>query len=262
MAATPIALDRALALVRRVLRLSALALHPRGAAVPTQRDANGYLLAVPVRIGDAVQVLTAEADRPFDEALAETVVELAALLADLAAAGPAGAARAAAQAVLDLEADRAQIAAQLDAVTDALVTAKHAAIDPADIDGIEHALGLVRREQRRLRAETLDAGLPAALRRLDCAVIGDEAALRALPPALAVAVQRVAEALAAAATRGRDEPGRISVEITELVVKFRLDSAEKIQDASELDRWSRRVSALGGELAVEPGGVDLRLPPG
>ena len=256
-----VAVDRALALIQRALRLSALTLHPAGAAVPSQRDAGGYLLAVPIRVGGEVQVLTAEADRPFDAALADTVVELASVFAELAAADPpAGRSRAATQAVLDLEADRAGIAARLDGVADALVAAKHAATDPAAVDAVEHALTLLRREQRRLRAETLDAGLAAALRRNGTAVVGDEGRLASLPPALAVAVERVAEALSWQAVSEQDDPGQISVEVTDLVVKFRLDSAEKMRDASELDRWGRRVSALGGELVMQPRGVELWLP--
>src|SRR4051794_6339421 len=101
MTVAPPPLDRALALTRRALRLTSLALHPSGAAVPAQRD-DAFVLAVPIRVGGAVHVLTAEADRPFDAAMAETVVELAGLFAGLADGGPAS------QAVLDLEADRAQ----------------------------------------------------------------------------------------------------------------------------------------------------------
>lgn len=252
-AASP-TLERALALARRTLGLTALTLQPPGAAVPPQRRADGYVLAVPVRVGDAVHVLTAEAAQPFDPALAETVVELAGLLATVADAGPAN------QAVLDLEADRAQIATELDVVADAIVAAKHTAVEPAEIEAVEHALTLLRREQRRLRAQTLDAGLPSALQTFGLAVVGDAAQLSNLPPAVAVAVERVAEALRRGTFDVPDEQGQISVEVTDLVVKFRLDSAEKIRDASELDRWGRRVSALGGELVVQPRGVDLLLP--
>jgi len=252
-AASP-ALSRALTLTQRALHLDALVLHPAGTAVPAQRDNNAYVLAVPIRIGDAVHVLTASADRPFDPALAETVVELAGLFAGFADAGPAN------QAVLDLEADRAQIAAELDVVADALIAAKHTAIEPADIEAVEHALTLLRREQRRLRAETLDAGLESALYRCGLTIAGEVERLNKLPPAQAVLVQRVAEAVCRAALAEADEAGQISVDVTELEVKFRLESAEKILDASELDRWGRRVSALGGELLVQPRGVDLRLP--
>jgi hypothetical protein len=252
------ALARALALTQRALHLTALTLHPPGAAVPAQRATNGagdaYVLAVSIPIGDSVHVLTAAADRPFDPALAETVVELAGVFAGFADSGPAS------QAVLDLEADRAQIAAELDVVAGALIAAKHTAIEPADVHGVEHALTLLRREQRRLRAQTLDAGLVSALQTGGISVVGDVDRLDRLPPAQAVVVQRVAEALSRAATAQADEVGHISVEVTELEVKLRLDSAENIGDASELDRWGRRVSALGGELLVQPRGVDLRLP--
>jgi hypothetical protein len=257
---TPPALDRALALAQRVLRLSALALAPAGAAVPSQREPAGYVLAVPIRVGESVHVLTAEADRPFDAALAESVVELAGLLGGLAGATPEGQERAATQAVLDLEADRAQIAAELDVVAEALVAAKHGALEPGDVDAIEHAHTLLRREQRRLRAQTLDAGLASALQHHGFAVIGDAGRLASLPPAVAVVVQRVAEALGRAPSGQPDERGQISVEVTELAVKFRLDSADNIGDATELDRWCRRVSALGGELLVQRGGVELKLP--
>src|SRR3954471_22275512 len=99
MTAAPPALDHALALTQRALRLTSLALRPAGAAVPAQRD-DAFVLAVPIRVGGVVHVLTAEADRPFDAAMAEMVVALAGLFAGFADAGPAG------QAVLDLEADR------------------------------------------------------------------------------------------------------------------------------------------------------------
>jgi hypothetical protein len=250
--APPLVLDRALALVRRALRLSALALGPAGAAVPSQRDANGYLLAVPIRVGDAVHVLTAAADRPFDEAMAQTLVEMAGLFAGLADAAP--------QAVLDLEADRAQIAAELDVVADALITAKHTAAEPAEIEAVEHALTLLRRQQRRLRAQALDAGLGSALQRCGFTIVGDAERLAALPPAVAVVVQRVGEALSGPPPAQSDERGQISAEVTELAVKFRLDSADNIGDASELDRWGRRLSALGGELVMQRGGVELKLP--
>lgn len=247
------ALDRALALTQRALALTSLALHPSG-AVPPQRDPEGYVLAVPIRVGGVVQVLMAEADRPFDPALAETVVELAGLFAEMADSGPAN------QAVLDLEADRAQIAAELDVVAEALIAAKHTAVEPADVDAVEHALGLLRREQRRLRAYTLDAGLAAALHRYGWTLVGEIERLASLPPAVAVAIERVADALARALAAEEDEEGQISVEVTELEVKFRLEFAEKILDASELDRWGRRVSALGGELVVQPRGVEFKLP--
>lgn len=253
MTVTSTELGRALALARRTLGLTSLSLRPAGGVVPPQRD-DTYVLAVPIRVDGAVYALTAEADRPFDPVMAETVVEFAGLVAGLADSGPGH------QAVLDLEADRAQIATELDVVAGALVAAKHTAIEPADAEAIEHALGLLRREQRRLRATTLDAGLAAALRHAGLTVAGDVDRLATLPPAQAVVVERVAEALVRAAHGDMDEPGQISVEVTELEVKFRLDSAEKIRDASELDRWCRRVSALGGELMVRPGGVDLKLP--
>lgn len=252
MTASPLALDRALVLVRRALQLSTLALQPAGTAVPSQRHANGYLLAVPIRVGDAVHVLTAEADRPFDEGMAETLVELARLFAGLADTAP--------QAVLDLEADRAQIAAELDVVADALVTAKHAASDPAGVEAVEHALALLRRQQRRLRAHALEAGLASALQHCGFAVVGDVQRLADLPPAVAVVVQRVAEAVSSGPAGQPDERGQISAEVTDLAVKFRLDSADNIGDALELDRWGRRVRALGGELVVQPGGVELKFP--
>lgn len=254
MTGASLALDRALALTQRALHLTSLTLHPAGAAVPAQRDEHAYVLAVPIRLADGVHVLTASADRPFDPALAETVVELAGLFAGFADAGPAS------QAVLDLEADRAQIAAELDVVADALIAAKHTAVEPADIDAVERALTLLRREQRGLRAQTLDAGLESALQRCGLTVTGEIDRLKTLPPAQAVVVQRVAEALCRDVQAQADEAGQITVDVTEMEVKFRLESAEKIRDASELDRWGRRVSALGGELVVQPRGVDLRFP--
>lgn len=252
MTAPPPALDRALALVRRALQLSALALAPAGAAVPAQRDANGYLLAVPIRVGEVVHVLTAAADRPFDEAMAQTLVEMAGLFAGLADSAP--------QAVLDLEADRAQIAAELDVVADALITAKHTVAEPAEIEAVEHALTLLRRQQRRLRAQALDAGLASALQHCGFTIVGDAERLAALPPAVAVVVQRVGEVLSGPPLAQSDERGQISAEVTELAVKFRLDSADNTGDASELNRWGRRLNALGGELVVQRGGVELRFP--
>jgi hypothetical protein len=254
MTTTAAPLDRALALARAALGLSSLQLRTTGDGVPAQRaDGSGYLLVVPVRLGESVQILSAVADRPFDAATADALVELGPLLAALL---PDGAVRSAELALLDAEADNAQIAAELDVVTAALVSARHASPggDGAAEVALDEAVSAVRRLQRQLRAESLDAGPAAALARLGAVVTGDTSVLAGLRPALAVAVQRVAETL-----QRLDESGQLGVEITELTVKFRVGHADKVRDASELERWCRRVSALGGELVRLPDGVELQL---
>jgi hypothetical protein len=234
-----------------------LVLQP-GRAVPAQRGPGeaDYRLVVPIRAGGRVRALTAEADHPFDAELAEVLVELGAVLSAPLSTEGIATRRAAGQALLDLEADRAQTAADLDAVADGLVAARHALAEAGSpTEAIDRALLRVRVLRRDLRAQALDAGPAAALRSLGFSLTGDIDVLARLTPPAAIAVQRIAEAIAR-----RDEPVQTVAHVTELAVKFRVESAEKVCDASELERWDRRVSALGGELLLHPGGVELLLP--
>ena len=187
----------------------------------------------------------------------------------------------AAQAILDGEADRAQVAASLlEDLGNALVAIRYAAelvaaarADPGALDEpISAALAAYRNAYRDLRADALEAGLRAALHQLPdrfggdrlndgmpglrVTVVADDPRLDVLPPALAVLVQRVAEA----ALRWSRGSAAVRVINSGLRVKLCVDSAEIAYDASELGRWSRRASALGGDLLLRPDGVELDLP--
>jgi len=189
--------------------------------------------------------------------------------------------RQAGQAVLDSEADRAQLATALhDRVAHDLVALQYTAelvrdgkAAPGDLrEPVRTALTAYRQAQRDLRAHALEGGLRAALaelarrvaadrpddgqRPLKVTIRADDAQLDELPPPIAVTVERVAEALL------RGAAGRASVfaEVDGQTVKLRVDSADIACDASELDRWNRRVSALGGILESDPHGVELTLP--
>ena len=187
----------------------------------------------------------------------------------------------AARAILDEEADRAQAAATLyDALGDALVAIRYAAdlvaTGRADINALDEpvraALAAFQHAHRDGQAHALTAGLRAALRRLPARFAGDrlddgtpelrllvtadDAALDELPPAVAVLLQRIAEVVL------RGAVGRATLRATSdgSRVKLCVESAEIAYDASELDRWSRRANALGGDLVVQSGGVELDLP--
>jgi signal transduction histidine kinase len=198
----------------------------------------------------------------------------------LAADGAAGA-WSAGRAVLDEEADRAQVAATLlDGVGEALVSVRYAAELVAagheDRSALEEpvraALAAIRHAHRDLRAHALEAGLRAALRELPnrwagdrpddgmselrLSVHADDPGLDALPPPIAVVVQRVTEA----ALRGATGQAAVRAVCEGERVKLFVDSAEIAYDASELNRWARRALALGGDLRLRPDGVELSLP--
>lgn len=257
-------------------------------AVPRQPNSRPWVLDAPVRAdGVVLGVLTAAAERPFAAEEAELLTAVADLLALAlarpdASAGPAvvGAADPA-RSVLDAEADRAQTAAELDAsVGHALVAARYTAAqvaagraDPRGLDEpLRAAIEAFRLAQRDLRAYALEGGLRGALHELALrtrgdrpddgrpalavTVTADDPRLDIVAPAVAVVVQRVAEA----ALRGVTGRASVSASYDGLGVKLCVDSADIACDASELDRWARRASALGGDLWVRPDGVELRLP--
>ena len=129
-----------------------------------------------------------------------------------------------------------------------------------------------RHARRDLRAHALEAGLRSALAEVAGRAGGDrqddghpmlrveldaaDPVLDTVPPPLAVTVQRVAETV----LRGATGRVRLVAAIDHAAVKLRVDSADIACDASELDRWDRRVRALGGSLRLRPDGVDLSLP--
>jgi hypothetical protein len=286
----PGAVDDALAVVRTALGCGSLVLRTSHepaapAAVPAQGGPGRWELDLPVRAyGDVFGVLTAVADAPFTAAQGQALGGVADLLALAAAAirtidatedvPPA-------RAVLDTEAELAQAAGDLHALVGrALVTVRYAAdqvaagkADAASLDEpIRAAIAAFRHVHRDLRAHSLEAGLRVALREialreggdppddgrppLAVTVDADDPALDTVPPAIAVAVQRVAEA----ALRGATGHARVAVRCTLMGLKLTVQCADIAYDASELDRWSRRVSALGGNLRSRPHGVELDLP--
>lgn len=252
-AAVPEVLERGrqtLGLDRLNLLLSGVAPGPRG------WGDRGFSLDVPVRgRGGQRGLLTATAAAAFTGEQASVLLALADMLS-LALSAPAPSTEVdAAQAVLDAEADMALAAAELDDVADAIVALRH--VEPDGVsEGVAAALAQLRDVQRGLRAVSLEAGLRAALARLDAEVDADDPALDHLPPAVAALLQRVAEAVA----RGGDGRARITAEMDSTAVKLRAQPADKGYDAFELSRWTRRVVALGGELRHSPEGVEVCLP--
>jgi hypothetical protein len=275
----------ALACSSQRLRSSHDVLAAGAGPVPAQGGPQRWELDLPVRTSGQVSgVLTAVSDRPFTAGQGEALAGVADLLAlvaahlrrpDPEAVVPAG------RSILDAEADLAQAAGDLHAtVGQALVTIRYAAdrvaaghADAASLDEpIRAAVAAFRQVHRDLRAHALEAGLRVALREialregadrpddgrppLTVAVDAEDPTLDEVPPAVAVAVQRVAEA----ALRGATGQARVIVRMTPLGVKLTLECADIAYDASELDRWSRRVSALGGALRPRPHGVELELP--
>lgn len=250
--------------------------------LPTQVRGNDVVLDIPVRFaGDLRGVLTATAGRPFTPADAAVLGGFADLAALVLSADPCEERATAARAVLDDEADRAMVASTLyEGVGHPLVTVRYAvdrvlagAVPPDAIDEpVRAALSAVRQAYDALRAHALEAGLRSALRQLAASVGGDrlddgapalrldvradDPRLDRLPPAVALTVQRVAEAALRGAT------GRASVRAAyyEDTVKLWVESAEIAYDASELSRWARRAATLGGDLRLRPGGVELSLP--
>ncbi len=240
-----------------------------------------WVLDTPVvSTGGTRAVLTAGGNAPFTVDQADLLTAYADLLALAVDADPAERAAEAGRAVLDAEADRAQIAAALhESVGRNLVAVRYAADlatggDPGDDldEPIRAALTAFRVARRDLRAHSLEAGLRAALRELAVQAAGDRPAdgrsalrlsvdargraLDQLPPAVAVTVERVAQA----ALRGATGRAALTVHCSGHEVKLRVESAEIAYDASELDRWARRVSALGGQLRLGVDGVELDLP--
>jgi hypothetical protein len=175
------------------------------------------------------------------------------------AVDPAYAAAAAAQQVLDAEADRAQLAAEIDErLGDALVALGHTTPDRLP-EALSAAREAVREIRRDLRATALHGGLRRALaelRRPGVRVSATDPRLDALPPAVAVVIERVAEAAIRAGDRAQ-----ISAGFEGGQVKLRVESADNAGDAFETERWARRAHALNGHLEHWPGGVELRLPP-
>jgi signal transduction histidine kinase len=185
------------------------------------------------------------------------------------------------RAVLDEEADRAHVAAALlETVGTAMVTVRYAAEQVAagraaagDLDEpVRAALAAVREAHRDLRAHALEAGLRAALEGLAAQTRADrpddgrpplrlsveasDPALDAVAPPVAVTLERTAQAVLRAAAGH----ARLWAGVDGSTVKLRVESADNAYDAGELDRWARRVSALGGTLRTGPGGVELDLP--
>ena len=255
--------------------------------VPAQRnDPDRWALDAPVRRrGTVLAVLTASADEPFTAERAAALTALADTLGLALAAARAdddsAARRQAGQAVLDSEADRAQLATALhDRIAHDLVALQYTAEQvregksaAGDLrETARAAVSAYRQAQRDLRAHALEAGLRAALAELSGRVAADRPAdgqpplrvtiqandpeLDELPPPVAVTVERVAEAL----LRGASGRASVWVAVRDETVKLRVDSADIACDASELDRWNRRVQSLGGLLRIDSHGVELTLP--
>lgn len=241
-----------------------------------------WVLDVPVRAGGALYgVLTAVARQPFTAGQADMLAAAADVIALALAADRSDAVAEAGRVVLDEEADRAQLAASLlETVGRAMATVRYAAdlvsagrADPTDLDDpVRAAIVAVRQAHRDLRAHALEAGLRAALRELAdrgradrpddgqpplrVSVEADDPALDEVAPPVAVTVQRVAEA----ALRGATGHARVCAFVHDRTVKLRVETADNAYDASELVRWARRVSALGGALREQPCGVEVSLP--
>ena len=250
--------------------------------LPFQPDRRPFVLDVPVRrAAELAGVLTVNATRPLTDTDAALVSGLAAVIAIALAADPAAAAWSAARSILDEEADRAQAAAALsERVGDALVAIRYAAelvaAGRADVGALDEpvraALTAFQHAHRDGQAHALTVGLRAALHQLPERFAGDrlddgmpelrvsvaaqDAALDELPPSVAVLVQRTAEV----ALRGAVGHANLHVFIAGSRVKLLVESAEIAYDASELSRWSRRASALGGDLVARSGGVELEVP--
>ena len=227
--------------------------------LPVVRSAQEWALDVPVRRdGGWSTVLAAVAVAPFTAEEAALLGAVAAALS-LVSLPPVPSRLVAAQAVLDTEADLALVAAELDeTVAESLVALRHT--DPASVrSAATAALAEVRRIGRELRAAALGDGLRVALAELaerGATVDAQDETLDAVPPALAVLVERVAEAVCRQ-VGGRT---RITASADEFSVKLRVECADNAIDASELERWRRRAHALRGELRHWPGGVELSLP--
>jgi hypothetical protein len=234
-----------------------LVLAAASGSLPARGDE--WALDVPVRRdGTWSAVLAAVAASPFTPAQAALLQAVAAALS-LVSLPPIPSRLVASQALLDTEADLALVAAELDeTVAESIVALRHT--DPAQMrEAASAALAEVRRIGRELRAAALGDGLRAALAELKergATVHAADPALDGVPPAVAVLVERVAEAVC----RQLGGRTRITASADGVSVKLRVESADNAIDASELERWRRRAHALRGELRHWPGGVELRLP--
>jgi len=261
---------------------SAVLARSRCERIPAQPDRRPYVLDVPVRrTTELAGVLTVTAARGFTDGDAALLHGLAAVIALALAADPVSSAWSAARAILDEEADLAQASAVLsEGVGDALVAVRYAAdlvaagrADAGALDEpVRAAMTAFQHVHRDGQAHALTVGLRAALHqlperfagdRLDDGmpelrvfVLADDAELDDLPPAVAVLMQRVAEV----ALRGAVGHANLRATIAGSGVKLLVESAEIAYDASELGRWSRRASALGGDLVARSGGVELEVP--
>lgn len=250
--------------------------------IPAQSDRRPYSLDVPVRGASGLAgLLSVTATRPFTDGDAGLINGLAAVVALAHAADPAPSAWSAARSILDEEADRAQVAAALsEGLGEPLVAIRYAAelvaagrADASALDEpVRAALTAFQHALRDGQAHALTVGLRAALHRLPERFAGDrlddgmpelrvsvtaeDPELDELPPAVAVLVQRVAEVV----LRGAVGHANLRVTIAGFGVKLLVESAEIAYDASELNRWSRRASALGGDLVARSGGVELEVP--
>jgi hypothetical protein len=251
--------------VRARPALRSLTLREPGAAVvlatgrPSAAGEAGWVLDVPVRFrGTWSGVLCAVSGEPLtgeDAAILRGVAHALALVGDAEGLS----APAAARALLDAEADLALVAAELEeTVAESIVALRHT--DPDNVRAAATAsLAEVRRIGRRLRAQALGDGLRAALGALrgwGVTVDAADPALDAVAPAVAVLVERVAQAACGAAI------GAVHVHAVGSgpEVKLRVASADNEIDASEVERWRRRARALHGELRHWSGGVELTLP--
>ena len=243
----------------RMLSLRTAADAPVSVARPAGAGQLFWALDLPVRgSGGCSGVLSVVSSEPLTT---DEGTVLRAIADALALTGGDGglAPPAAAQAILDAEADLAQVAAELEeTVAASIVALRH--VDPALVRASATAsLAEVRRIGRRLRAQALGDGLRAALHALrDCGatVQAFDPALDDAAPAVAVLVERVAEAACRAAVGSV----RIYASRDDLMVKLRVESADNEIDASEVERWRRRAHALHGELRHWAGGVELIVP--
>ena len=251
-------------------------------SVRASAPAAEWVIDVPMRAAGVLYgVLTAVATRPLRPDQAEVLTGAADVLALALSAQRGADAAAAGRVVLDAEADRAQIAADLlEGVGHALVSVRYAAelvargraAESSLDEPVRAALLAVRQAHRDLRAHALEAGLRVALRELAdrcgadrpddgrrplrVTVEAEDPRLDDVPPPVAVTVQRVAETV----LRGASGQARVCAVVDGPTVKLRVESADKAYDASELVRWARRVSALGGVLTDQVGGVEVSLP--
>ena len=255
------ALGRVLAAVPTLRRLTLRT--TIGAPVSATRAAGPgelrWALDVPVRgrsgCSGILSVVSCEPLTTEEGALLSAIADVLAL----SGGGDVLASDAAARAILDAEADLALVAAELEeSVAASIVALRHT--DPDLVRAAATAsLAEVRRIGRRLRAQALGDGLCTALadlREWGATVELEGAGLDEAAPAVAVLVERVAEA----ACRGAVGKVHIRASGDNLTVKLRVESADNEIDASEVERWRRRAHALRGELRHWAGGVELILP--